>query len=135
MGKVIFLMNVSLDGYVETPDHSLDWTIVDDELLAWFNERTRSIEAIVYGRRRGEAVDGEPGWGSQPRPWPLRSAWGSVCPSSSSECQSAWLSFCRVAEAWADVFVDLGLASVSLALVCRGSALDGPGGVGLPIGT
>jgi hypothetical protein len=27
MGKVIFLMNVSLDGYIETPDHSLDWTI------------------------------------------------------------------------------------------------------------
>jgi hypothetical protein len=29
MGKVIFLMNVSLDGYIETPDHSLDWTVVD----------------------------------------------------------------------------------------------------------
>ena len=43
MGKVIFLMNVSLDGYIETPDHSLDWTIVDDELLAWFNDqRARS---------------------------------------------------------------------------------------------
>lgn len=33
MGKVIFLMNVSVDGYIETPDHSLDWTITDDELL------------------------------------------------------------------------------------------------------
>ena len=43
MGKVIFLMNVSLDGYIESPDHSLDWTINDDELLAWFNERTRSF--------------------------------------------------------------------------------------------
>ena len=57
MGKVIFLMNVSLDGYVETPDHSLDWTIVDDELLAWFNERTRSFEAIVYGRRLYELMN------------------------------------------------------------------------------
>ena len=26
MGKLVYLMNVSLDGYVETPDHSLDWT-------------------------------------------------------------------------------------------------------------
>jgi dihydrofolate reductase len=51
VGKVIFLMNVSLDGYIETPDHSLDWTTNDDELYAWFNERTRSFEAIVYGRR------------------------------------------------------------------------------------
>jgi dihydrofolate reductase len=25
MGNVIFLMNVSLDGYIETADHSLDW--------------------------------------------------------------------------------------------------------------
>ena len=57
MGKVIFLMNVSLDGYIETPDHSLDWTIVDDELHAWFNDRTRSIEAIVNGRRLYELMN------------------------------------------------------------------------------
>jgi dihydrofolate reductase len=56
MGKVIFLMNVSLDGYIETPDHSLDWAIADDELLTWFNERTRSFEAIVYGRRLYELM-------------------------------------------------------------------------------
>jgi hypothetical protein len=31
MSKVIFL-KVSLDGQIETPDHSLDWTINDDEL-------------------------------------------------------------------------------------------------------
>ena len=57
MGKVIFLMNVSLDGYIETPDHSLDWTIVDDELHTWFNERTRSAEAIVNGRRLHELMN------------------------------------------------------------------------------
>ena len=32
MGKLIYLMNVSLDGFVETPDHSLDWATIDDEL-------------------------------------------------------------------------------------------------------
>jgi dihydrofolate reductase len=57
MGKVIFLMNVSLDGYVEAPDHSLDWAINDDELLTWINERTRSFEAIVYGRRLFELMN------------------------------------------------------------------------------
>lgn len=57
MGKVIFLMNVSVDGYIETPDHSLDWAINDDELLAWFNERMRSFEAIVYGRRLYELMN------------------------------------------------------------------------------
>ncbi len=57
MGKVIFLMNVSLDGYIETPDQSLDWTINDDELHLWFNERLRSTEASVYGRRLYELMN------------------------------------------------------------------------------
>jgi hypothetical protein len=25
-------MDVSLEGFVETPEHSRDWTVVDDEL-------------------------------------------------------------------------------------------------------
>lgn len=43
--------------YVETPDHSLDWAINDDELLTWFNERTRAIEVLVYGRRLYELMN------------------------------------------------------------------------------
>ncbi len=31
MVKLIYLMNVSLDGFVETQDQGLDWTIVDEE--------------------------------------------------------------------------------------------------------
>jgi dihydrofolate reductase len=58
MGKVIFLMNVSLDGYIETPDHSLDWTTVDDELHTFFNERLRATETSVYGRRLFEVMNG-----------------------------------------------------------------------------
>lgn len=50
-------MSVSLDGYIETPDHSRDWTINDDELLAWIKERTRSFEAIVYGPRLLELMN------------------------------------------------------------------------------
>lgn len=57
MGKVIFLMNVSLDGYIETPDRSLEWTTVDDELHTWFNERLRSTEVSVYGRRLFEVMN------------------------------------------------------------------------------
>ena len=41
MGKLVYLMNVSLDGYVETPDHSLDWTTVDEETHRWFTDRSR----------------------------------------------------------------------------------------------
>jgi dihydrofolate reductase len=56
MGKLIYCMNVSLDGYVNTadvntPGGGTDWTLVDDELHKWFNERFRSLEASLYGRR------------------------------------------------------------------------------------
>lgn len=56
MGKVVDLMNVSLDGFVETPDRSLAWTEVDDELHAWFNEDLRKADVSVYGRRLWEVM-------------------------------------------------------------------------------
>ena len=56
MGKLIYLFNVSLDGYVETPERSLDWTIVDDELHSWFNDQLRSVDASLYGRRLYEVM-------------------------------------------------------------------------------
>jgi dihydrofolate reductase len=56
MGRLIYAMNVSLDGYIETPEHSLDWTVVDDELHQWFNDRFRTIEASLYGRRLYEVM-------------------------------------------------------------------------------
>ena len=51
MGKLIYLLNVSLDGFIETPDHSLDWTIIDDELHTWFNDHSRALAGELYGRR------------------------------------------------------------------------------------
>jgi dihydrofolate reductase len=56
MGKVIYGMNVSLDGFIETADHSLDWTAVDDELHGWFNDRMRELDASLYGRRLYELM-------------------------------------------------------------------------------
>ena len=57
MGKLVYLMNVSLDGYVETPDHSLDWTVVDEELHRWFTDRSRETDAFLYGRRIYELMN------------------------------------------------------------------------------
>lgn len=56
MGKLVYSMNVSLDGYVETLEHSLDWADVDDELHAWFNDRAREADAFLYGRRLYEVM-------------------------------------------------------------------------------
>lgn len=56
MGKLIYTMNVSLDGFVETRDHSPAWASADDELLMWFNDRARGLDASIYGRRLYELM-------------------------------------------------------------------------------
>jgi dihydrofolate reductase len=56
MGKLIYTLNASLDGFIETPDHSLDWSVNDDELLTWFNDRERGLAASLYGRRLYELM-------------------------------------------------------------------------------
>jgi dihydrofolate reductase len=56
MGSVVYAFNVSLDGFIETPSHSLDWGNVDAELHAWFNERAREHAAFLYGRRLYETM-------------------------------------------------------------------------------
>ncbi len=54
--KLIYSMSVSLDGFVETTDHSIDWVLVDEELHTFFNEQARGMGASVYGRRMYELM-------------------------------------------------------------------------------
>jgi dihydrofolate reductase len=56
MGKLIYGMSVSLDGFIDTPSHSLDWALVDDELHSHFNDQAREISASLYGRRMYELM-------------------------------------------------------------------------------
>ena len=58
MGKLIYCMNASADGFIETPDRDIGWTTVDDELHAWFNDQTRGLQATLYGRRLYEVMAG-----------------------------------------------------------------------------
>jgi len=37
-------------------DHSLDWSVSDDELLTWFADRARGLAASLYGRRLYELM-------------------------------------------------------------------------------
>ncbi len=56
MGKLIYEMNVSLDGYVETVDKDLSWGNVDEEVHTWFNDQERSLDASIYGRGMYETM-------------------------------------------------------------------------------
>jgi dihydrofolate reductase len=56
MGRLIYSMSVSLDGFVETTSRSLDWVLIDDELHSFFNDEAREMSAFLYGRRLYELM-------------------------------------------------------------------------------
>jgi dihydrofolate reductase len=58
MHKIIWMMSVSLDGYMEGPNHDLDWQTVDDELHQHFNDELRAAGAFLEGRRTYELMAG-----------------------------------------------------------------------------
>jgi dihydrofolate reductase len=58
MKKVIFQMSVSLDGYVEGPNHEIDWHLVDDEFNAYAVEMLNASDVLIMGRRTYELMAG-----------------------------------------------------------------------------
>jgi dihydrofolate reductase len=51
MAKLIYLTNVSLDGYIEDEHGGLDWGAPDDELFAFITDLVRPVGTYLYGRR------------------------------------------------------------------------------------
>ncbi|NNH73627.1 dihydrofolate reductase [Nocardia uniformis] len=56
MRKLIYSIGVSLDGYINDRDGSIDWTDPDDELHQFHNDRYREIEVSLHGRRLYELM-------------------------------------------------------------------------------
>ncbi len=56
MGKLIYGMNVTADGFIAGADGDIGWATVDEEIHAWFNERMRPLQASLYGRRLWELM-------------------------------------------------------------------------------
>ncbi|MEV8103335.1 dihydrofolate reductase family protein [Streptomyces sp. NPDC088135] len=50
MRKIVLMMSVSLDGFIEGPDREIDWHLVDDELHRHFNEQLRTMGGFLDGR-------------------------------------------------------------------------------------
>jgi len=51
MAKLIYVSNVSLDGYIEDEHGSFDWTAPDDELFEFITDLVRPVGTYLYGRR------------------------------------------------------------------------------------
>ena len=50
MRKIVLMMSVSLDGFIEGPNREIDWHLVDDDLHRHLNEYLRTMGAFLSGR-------------------------------------------------------------------------------------
>jgi dihydrofolate reductase len=58
MRKIVLMMSVSVDGYIEGPNREIDWHLVDDELHWEFNRQLREMGAFLSGRVTWELMAG-----------------------------------------------------------------------------
>src|SRR5215212_2551845 len=49
--KLIFGMNLSLDGYIAAPGEDLGWSAPSDELFQWWSDRVGATGLALYGRK------------------------------------------------------------------------------------
>jgi dihydrofolate reductase len=54
--KLIYSMNVTLDGYIAARDEDIGWGVPSVELHQWFNDRARETGLSLYGRRLWELM-------------------------------------------------------------------------------
>ncbi|SDG55902.1 Dihydrofolate reductase [Lentzea fradiae] len=60
MRKLIYGMNVSLDGYTAAPGGDLGWSVPSDELFQYWSDRVAATELALYGRKLWDAMS--PHW-------------------------------------------------------------------------
>lgn len=56
MAKLIYIANVSVDGYTEDAHGGFDWTEPSDEVFAFITELVRPAGTYLYGRRMYETM-------------------------------------------------------------------------------
>jgi dihydrofolate reductase len=56
MAKLLYVMNVSLDGYIADEDGRFDWGAPDEEYYSFINNLLRPVGTYLYGRRLYELM-------------------------------------------------------------------------------
>jgi len=56
MSKLIYIANVSLDGYTEDSHGNFDWTAPSDEYFGFITDLVRGAGTYLYGRRMYETM-------------------------------------------------------------------------------
>jgi dihydrofolate reductase len=68
MAKLIYVANVSVDGYIEDADGRFDWSEPTDEFFSFITDLVRPVGAYLYGRRLYETMavwETDPGLAAQ----------------------------------------------------------------------
>ncbi len=56
MRKLIYGMNVTLDGYIAAAGHDIGWSEPSEELFQWWLEQERASSLSLYGRKLWETM-------------------------------------------------------------------------------
>ena len=56
MAKLLYVMNVSLDGYIADEDGKFDWGAPGEEYYSFINDLLRPVGTYLYGRRLYELM-------------------------------------------------------------------------------
>jgi dihydrofolate reductase len=56
MGKLVYSMGVSLDGFIAGPEGAFDWATPDEELHRFHNQQTAQLGGHLLGRRLYETM-------------------------------------------------------------------------------
>lgn len=64
--KIIYLIQVSLDGFIEGPNREIDAWHIDEELHTFINELQSEVDTYIFGRRMYETMSVWDTIGSKP---------------------------------------------------------------------
>jgi len=56
MAKLMYVANVTLDGFIEDAEGSFDWTPPSDEFFAFITDLVRPVDTFLYGKRLYEMM-------------------------------------------------------------------------------
>jgi dihydrofolate reductase len=86
MRRLVYGMNVSLDGYIAAPGGDLGWSVPSDELFQFWSDRVGETELALYGRRLWEEMSSH---------WPTADQQPDVTPAE-LEFRRRWLDMPKV---------------------------------------
>jgi dihydrofolate reductase len=78
MRRLIYSMSVSLDGYINGPDGSFDWSVPDEELHQFHNDQVRELDCHLLGRRLYETMVYWETTGDDPSEGPVHNEFASI---------------------------------------------------------